>query len=380
MSPQPKQKPVVHVIGGGIGGLALAQVLRKADIPCQVFEREESATARSQGWGLGLTWVLPDILKSFPTDLPPVETSSCEYEMGIDASAKIWKGDTKELLMSSGGHGVKLIRVSRASFRTWLRTNIDVQWNKQFVKYTKTADGRITTYFADGTTATCDILIGADGVRSRVRDAVYGENGPKLKHLPVILYAAEFDALPSEYAVFEDIGRSVCVAFTDSARFFMAPQYIRPSGARFLCGVAPLDERGTDPTFWKELLAKSPEQWLDDMRAVIKTMHPDFQQFINRLEPKELHPPLPIRDILPEPLPTGNVTLLGDAFHAMGPFKGEGAQHAIRDATHLGTLIAQAVDTNGDIAACLKEYETATIPRTTEAVLSARKAVTSLQR
>lgn len=49
-------KPTVLIIGGGLGGLALGQMLRKYNIPCRIFERDASSTARTQGWCLTLHW------------------------------------------------------------------------------------------------------------------------------------------------------------------------------------------------------------------------------------------------------------------------------------------------------------------------------------
>jgi len=43
-------------IGGGLGGLALAQALRKHGVAYEIFERDESADSRTQGWALSLHW------------------------------------------------------------------------------------------------------------------------------------------------------------------------------------------------------------------------------------------------------------------------------------------------------------------------------------
>lgn len=49
-------KPTVLIIGGGIGGMALCQMLRKHNIPCRIFDRDASPTARRQGWCMTLHW------------------------------------------------------------------------------------------------------------------------------------------------------------------------------------------------------------------------------------------------------------------------------------------------------------------------------------
>ncbi len=53
MSSEPR-KPHILIIGAGIGGLFLAQFLRKKGVSFEIFERDESASARGQGWALGL--------------------------------------------------------------------------------------------------------------------------------------------------------------------------------------------------------------------------------------------------------------------------------------------------------------------------------------
>lgn len=50
------QRPHVLILGAGLGGLALAQALRKLGITFEIFERDESPHARFQGWAIALHW------------------------------------------------------------------------------------------------------------------------------------------------------------------------------------------------------------------------------------------------------------------------------------------------------------------------------------
>ena len=55
--------PTVLIIGGGLGGMTLAQALRKKGIPFKIFERDGYSNARFQGWAISLHW---KVLRTIP--------------------------------------------------------------------------------------------------------------------------------------------------------------------------------------------------------------------------------------------------------------------------------------------------------------------------
>lgn len=63
-----QQLPVI-IAGAGIVGLALAQALKKEDIPFQVYERDQNFDARSAGWGISVSWALPALTNCLPSGL-----------------------------------------------------------------------------------------------------------------------------------------------------------------------------------------------------------------------------------------------------------------------------------------------------------------------
>jgi cation diffusion facilitator CzcD-associated flavoprotein CzcO len=68
----------VLIIGGGLGGLACAQGLRKHGIPYEIFERDESPNARTQGWALSLHWYFsPTSAPAHAFKRPPI---ALEYD------------------------------------------------------------------------------------------------------------------------------------------------------------------------------------------------------------------------------------------------------------------------------------------------------------
>lgn len=57
------------------------------------------------------------------------------------------------------------LRLNRLLFRRWLATHIPIQWGKR-LRRVEEEGNRITVHFEDGTSASGDILVGADGVNS----------------------------------------------------------------------------------------------------------------------------------------------------------------------------------------------------------------------
>lgn len=82
------------------------------------------------------------------------------YSAGSDAKL-FSRGGTPE------GHAEEILRCNRADFRKWLLQNLDVRWNKRFDRYDITKEGKVVARFGDGTSVEGDLLVGADGTRSR---------------------------------------------------------------------------------------------------------------------------------------------------------------------------------------------------------------------
>lgn len=91
------------------------------------------------------------------------------------------------------------------------------------------------------------------------------------------------------------------------------------------------------------------------------------------------HPPRFIEYVSPKQLPRGRVTLLGDAVHTMIPFRGQGANTAIRDACDLGRLLIKAGGVPQAPEDLLQEYASIILPRGREMVLSSRASGQQIQ-
>ena len=171
----------VLIIGAGLGGLCLAQTLRKAHIDVEVFERDASPWDRPQGYRLHLE---ADALNALREVLPPklhqlfeatamrTEPFTTILKTDLSVAKRIPTDDGQdarywpEFLSDEKIH----CNVDRGTLREIALLGLEncCHFNKQLTSYESTAGGVVAT-FADGTSANGHVLIGADGIHSAVR-------------------------------------------------------------------------------------------------------------------------------------------------------------------------------------------------------------------
>jgi 2-polyprenyl-6-methoxyphenol hydroxylase-like FAD-dependent oxidoreductase len=129
-SPTPPILPVI-IIGAGISGLLLAQQLRKANIPFEIFERDSNSLTRG-GWGLTLHWSLPALKELLPKELvaqlPNTYVDRVAVERGESSTFPYFDLSTGERKYSSPrAVESQRIRVTRERLRVLLATGINVK-------------------------------------------------------------------------------------------------------------------------------------------------------------------------------------------------------------------------------------------------------------
>jgi len=166
----------VVIIGGGIGGLCLAQGLHHAGIPVTVYERTEARTDWLQGYRIHIN---PHGSRALHDCLPPaawqrfldsVSVNDGGFGFATEQLHDLLRFAGPEILPDAGPADAHY-GASRISLREVLLSGLDgvVRLGKTFERYETAADGRVIAHFADRTSATADVLIGADGANSRVR-------------------------------------------------------------------------------------------------------------------------------------------------------------------------------------------------------------------
>lgn len=332
--------PRVIIIGGGIGGLCTAIALRRVGVEVRVYER--APEPREVGAGIGLAanairalraigaedavravcepWRRAEMKTARGTTLARVDMSALESRLGA------WSG---------AAHRAELLE----SLLTLLPPEV-VRFDHELVEIRETGL-LVQAEFANGALAQGDLLIGADGIRSRVRSFLMGSQ-------------------PVRFAGYT-AWRGVCDVPGDQ----VPPGYIAElwgAGARF--GIVRLPRQRV---YWWAALNSAPQDGQPDQ---------DDRDLLLRAFATFTGPPLALLEATPPrhiirsdvidrpPHPqwcSGRVGLLGDAAHPTTPNLGQGACMAIEDAVSLAKCVLEHA---GDPGAALRAFRDARYERT----------------
>lgn len=339
----------IGIIGGGPGGLTLARVLHVNGVASVVYEREESRAARGQGGTL---------------DLHPETGQRALRLAGLEAEFLAMarpEGQDFRLLDHTGTvllredvpDDVPLARpeVDRADLRNALLDSLPadtVVWGREFRAATPLADGGWRVHFADGGTADHELIVGADGARSRVRPLLT-DAAPR--HAGVNYVEGGIPDPGPELVA--RLGRGSLMAIGEGR--LLGTQRVRDGSYRvhYACrtpadwlATIPLDDPAQTRVALRELLAG----WAPELIALIDACVGGFEGRSAFTVPA---------GVTWAPVP--GVTLVGDAAHLM-PSVGEGANLAMLDGAELALALAA-----GDRSVAVKQYEAAMFDRAAKA-------------
>ncbi|KAI1338678.1 hypothetical protein F5Y15DRAFT_386605 [Xylariaceae sp. FL0016] len=371
-------KPHVLIVGAGLGGLTLAQVLRKKGVTFEIFERDASEASRAQGWSLAIHSVLQDLKELTPEDLPPLEESVRALQ-GLDLNDQLLLYFNHERIGVPSTTTFPWIRANRSRLRLWLSHGLDIQWNKTARKIEQAGD-KVTVTFQDGSNAVGDILVGADGTNSAVREHALGKsNKETLEYLPISTICGETILSGEAFLRQLEVAHSV-------ALIGVSPMDLWSVMLQAIVEVLP-DQRSAK-YYWilawhnpitlyngsSHVDSISAEERLALARHVTKDLDPKLQHMLNHAKPSDLRTGAWVpRDGVVDSLPVSRVTLLGDAAHPTSPFRGEGGVHALQDALKLGKLIGAMESSRFDcVHQAFAAYQDEMVPRGAAMVKSAR--------
>ncbi|KAJ6782151.1 hypothetical protein PWT90_07443 [Aphanocladium album] len=351
MTANSTSRPHILIAGAGLGGLALAQILRKQGISFEIFER--SVASRAQGYAIGIHSIIQDLVDAFPDDMPSPNVVDHLLPLDLPAEMAFYDGHSVDSRIGvQATSRQEIIRANRQRLREWLATKIDVKYGKA-VETVDQDDDSVTLHFADGTSATGDLLVGADGSFSKVRRSMYYKLGKAdpLNPLPLALIIGEVTLQGIDFERQLELANScyLCGYISEGA-LFVGLNSVSADGksGNYYWTLVYSDEAARKRPHWTSTADK--EVLYKFAREKIECMDPRFLEIVDKTEPSGLVvPAFTLQDLEIDELPVSRVTLLGDAAHSMTPFRGEGGIHALRDALSLARTIAKATREGADL-------------------------------
>ena len=362
--------PHVIVIGAGLGGLCLAQGLRRRNIGFSVYERDVDLVSRQQGYRIHIdTHGDSSLADSLPPELHRLFRATAGVPLPC---TPVFDSRLRQLAVLEGDGGTHLA-VDRLTLRRILLTGLEdaVTFGKRFTHYRTGADGRVVACFGDGTEVSGDVLVAADGVNSPVRRQ-------HLPHARVVdtglrqLYG-KVPLTKTTRSLFREEMFAVFTPVIGPERQFVgiAPvEFPEPPGraAGRLAPMAALDDsadymtvsfgshRDHLPYDDAQLRTMTGSELQRATLRLIEGWHPQVRRIIEHWLPESVFP-LTLRTSVPIPAwHPSRVTLLGDAVHAMSPAGGIGANTALRDASLLAVALEEAAH-GRPIVDALADYE-----------------------
>jgi len=363
----------IAIVGGGPGGLTLARLLQLRGATVKVYERDLNAAVRVQGATLDLhkesglaALARGDLMDAFRANYRP----GADRLRIVDEQAIIHFDDHEG--KSEAGFDEAFFRpeIDRGHLRKILLESLQpdtVVWDSQFLSMTSFENGWLLN-FQNGTIATADIVIGADGANSKIRPFITAikpfysgvtmvegtiydseNNSPKIHEL---LKGGKIFAFGGEKTLIVSSKGNGEMSFYTGVK--TDESWVRDSGIDFKSKTQLLE------WFKKEFLEWDSIWW--------ELFQHDKTYFIPR--PQYCMPLDQTWQALP------NLTILGDAAHVMPPFAGEGVNMAMQDALELSECITD--NKYESIKAAIAFYESKMRTRASQAAKDTLSSMESM--
>lgn len=340
-------KPHILIAGAGIGGLTAALALIKRGYKVDLYEQASELKEVGAGVQISANGTRALFHLGVGEDLQKQACEPQEKEVRLWNTGQRWKlfdvGPT-----SVARFGFPYFTMYRPDLLDALVAGVRraapeaIHLGRKCIGFTE-ENGRVTLQFADGGSATGDLLIGADGVHSKVRAQLWGADAPQFTGCVAWRGIVPMSKLPKHLA------RMVGTNWLGPGGHVVHYPLHGGEVMNFV-GVVERDDwqveswsvRGTHEECLRDFAG-----WNEDVQTLIRGIGTPYKWALMGREP------------MPK-WSRGHATLLGDACHPTLPFMAQGAVMAIED----GVILARALDEYADIATALEHYEAARNERT----------------
>jgi salicylate hydroxylase len=344
----------VGIVGGGIGGLALAASLRRHGMEARVFERAKQFAEVGAGIQMTPNAVkvmvalgLYDALRAI--SFTPQALVGRHWRSAREMFRTPLAGDCERL------YGAPFLHAHRADLHAIFANDLPESAATLGVACTgiEQRQAVAVAHFDDGSAFEADVIVGADGIHSAVRKSLFGDQPPRFTGNMCWRATVPFATQPLDYV-------------SPDSSFWLGPHghvvtyYVQGGRAVNIVAVA-------ETAAWVE------ESWnvrstREELLAGFAGWHPHLIRLFSQAD-TVFKWGLFDRDPMPA-WSVGQATLLGDAAHPMLPFLSQGAAMAIED----GYVLAASLHAHGrDVTAGLRQYEALRRPRTARVQLESRE-------
>jgi salicylate hydroxylase len=344
----------VGVIGGGLGGVALTGALAKRGIEVKVFER--APAFGDVGAGIQMTPNAAKVLRGLGL-ADQLRRAGFLPQAIVGRNWRTARENFRTPLIDACPklYGADFYHVHRADLHAMLASLVpesSAVLSTSCVSVRNEANTAVAT-FDDGTEFEADLIVGADGVRSIVRNQLFGDEAPRFTGHMCYRAVVPFPERRPDFV-------------SPDSSFWMGPNghvvtyYVRSGAAVNIVAVSETEN-------WVEESWNAPSS-REELLNAFKGWHPNLIQLFERTD-SVFKWGLFDRDPI-KTWSSGRITLLGDSAHPMLPFLSQGAAMAIED----GYVLATALAARGqDVRSALQDYEAERLPRTSRVQLESRE-------
>jgi salicylate hydroxylase len=350
----------IVVAGAGIGGLCAALALAKRKFDVSVYE--QSPQLGEVGAGLQLSPNAMHVLEA----LGVAEHVKAKAFVPHSAVMRHYQSGKTYFTLPLGNiavqkYGADYLHIHRADLHTILyhaciEMNVCIHLGKAVERYEHTSKD-VSIYLSNQEILQADVLIGADGIKSKVQACMLGEAAAEFTGQVAWRGTVRADKLS------EGLIKPNANLWVGPGKHFVS-YYLR--GGELINFVA-VQERGS----WQKESWNEPGD-ISELRETFSGWHPEVTELLNATEHCFLWALFDRKPL--KQWSDRHVTLLGDACHPMLPFLAQGAAMAIEDSYALAhCLAADGLSTDSKIATALQTYQNLRLSHTSKIQLKARE-------